>query len=321
MDQLSGFTPDDWIAFLRECLTTWNKPGSLTRFVLGPSAPQRCTDPLLLKIKALSEETSSIIITHTLETKVQRVTGTLFYGKSVIGHLHDLGVLGKNVGLIRCVWASEHDLDRIAATGTSIVHCPVSNLKLGSGIAPLETMLRKGINVGLGTDNTSCNDSQNLFEVMKFAALLPKIAHEAFSEWPDAKRIFSLATAGGAKIAQMAGHVGTLAPGARADLAILDLKTPAFLPVGSVERNLVYSENGSSVETVIVDGRIVMKENSMLPVNEDDLYLEIKEASARLKREHHSVYEKAEEIYPYFKEAYFRCHQDFKKMSEGAVRR
>jgi len=321
MDQLSGFTPDDWIAFLRECLTTWNKPGSLTRFVLGPSAPQRCTDPLLLKIKALSEETSSIIITHTLETKVQKVTGTHFYGKSVIGHLHDLGVLGKNVGLIHCVWASEQDLDRIAATGTSIVHCPVSNLKLGSGIAPLETMLRKGINVGLGTDNTSCNDSQNLFEVMKFAALLPKIAHEAFSEWPDAKRIFSLATAGGAKIAQMAGHVGTLAPGARADLAILDLKTPAFLPVGSVERNLVYSENGSSVETVIIDGRIVMKDKKIPSVSEDDLYLEIREAAARLKREHRSVYEKAEEIYPYFKEAYFRCHQDFKKLSEGAARR
>ena len=119
----------------------------------------------------------------------------------------------------------------------------------------------------------------------------------------------------------MAGHVGTLAPGARADLAILDLKTPAFLPVGSVERNLVYSENGSSVETVIIDGRIVMKDKKIPSVSEDDLYLEIREAAARLKREHRSVYEKAEEIYPYFKEAYLQCHQDFKKFSEGAVGR
>ena len=107
-----------------------------------------------------------------------------------------------------------------------------------------------------------------------------------FSEWPDAKRIFSLATAGGARIAQMPGEVGTLAPGAKADLAILNLKTPAFLPVGSVERNLVYSENGSSVETVIIDGRIVLKDKKIPAISEDDLYLEIKETAARLKLEH-----------------------------------
>jgi cytosine/adenosine deaminase-related metal-dependent hydrolase len=319
MDQLSGFTPDDWISFLRQCIDTWNKPGELTRFILGPSAPQRCTDTLLLKIKSLSEETDTFIITHTLETKVQVVTGAHFYGSSVIGHLKDLRFLGKNVALVHCVWASEKDLDQIASAGASIVHCPVSNLKLGSGIAPLETILSKKINVGLGTDNTSCNDSQNLFEVMKFAALLPKIRHEAFSNWPDATQIFSLATTGGARIAQMAGKVGTLAPAARADLVILDLNNPSFVPVGSVERNLVYSENGSSVDTVIIDGKIVMLNRKILTVRENDLYSEIREAAARLKREHRSVYEKAEEIYPYFEEAYFRCHQEFKTGSLGTT--
>jgi 5-methylthioadenosine/S-adenosylhomocysteine deaminase len=321
MDQLTGFTLDDWIAFLRECLTTWNKPNALTHFILGPSAPQRCTDPLLLRIKALSDETGAIIMTHTLETKVQKVTGPHLYGKSVIAHLDDLRLLGKNTALIHCVWASEQDLDQIAGAGASIVHCPVSNLKLGSGIAPLETMLAKNINVGLGTDNTSCNDSQNLFEVMKFAALLPKIGHEEFSRWPEAKQVFRLATAGGAAVAQMSGEVGSVLPGDKADLVILDMKTPAFLPVGSVERNLVYSENGSSVETVIIDGKIVMKDRKLLTVLEDDLYPEIREAAARLKKEHRSVYEKAEEIYPYFKEAYFRCHQEFKKTSEKGLRK
>jgi cytosine/adenosine deaminase-related metal-dependent hydrolase len=204
------------------------------------------------------------------------------------------------VSLAHCVWVSEQDLQIIAETGASVVHCPISNLKLGSGVAPLERMLEKQIPVGLGTDNTSCNDAQNIFEVMKFAALLPKIRHEKFEQWPTAHQIFRMATWNGGRIAGREGETGTLRPGNRADLTLLDLNRPSFLPVGEIQRNLVYSENGRSVHTVIVDGKVVVENRKTVNVSEPDLYEEITETAKRLKRDHQSVYEKAQEIFPYF---------------------
>ena len=314
MDGSAGLSVDDWERFLRECIRTWKNPHELTQFILAPSAPQRCTNELLLRIKGLADEYKCMIMTHTLETRIQRVIGEVFYGKSMIHHLRDIGFLGPQVLLAHCVWVTEEDLDTISESGASIVHCPVSNLKLGSGVAPLERMLDKKITVSLGTDNTSCNDTQNMFEVMKLAALLPKIWHEQFERWPKAMDIFKMATQNGAKVAKREGKVGTLKPGARADLTLLDLDTPSFLPVGEIQRNLVYSENGRSVHTVIVGGEIILENKKITKVSEPDLHEEIVEAARKLKRDHQSVHEKAQEIYPYFEKAYFRCHDRFKNM-------
>jgi 5-methylthioadenosine/S-adenosylhomocysteine deaminase len=314
MDQAKQFTPQGWISFLRDCLAAWNHPEELTRFILAPSAPQRCTDDLLIKMKGLSEQANTFLMTHTLETKVQKITGPLLYGKSVIGHLADLGILGRNISLVHCVWVSDEDLDLIASSGASVVHCPISNLKLGSGIAPLEKMIQRKILIGLGTDNTSCNDTQNIFEVMKFAALLPKVQHSDFSRWPESAEILKMATIGGAGIARMEGQVGKLTPGSKADLVLLDLRNISFLPMGKIERNLVFSENGGAVDTLIVNGDIILQNKRITKINEAEIYLEIEDAATRLKKEHRSVYEKAEEIYPYFKEAYFRCHKKFDEM-------
>ena len=256
MDRCPPPSAEDWTGFLREALQAWSRTEGLTGFLLAPSAPQRCTDRLLRKIRELSDEHGCIVQTHVLETKAQRVTGESIYGKSIVGHLMDLGFLGERTSLVHCVWVSEQDLDMISEAGTSVVHCPISNLKLGSGVAPIESMLRRGINVALGTDNTSCNDSQNVFEVMKLAALLPKVGHGDFSRWPQAVENFRMATDAGARILGMNGQVGTLLPGSRADLTILNLDTLSFLPLGKMERNLVYSENGRSVESVMITGRL-----------------------------------------------------------------
>lgn len=315
MDGSAGLSVDDWERFLRECIRSWKNPNELTQFILAPSAPQRCTNELLLRIKGLADEYKCMIMTHTLETRIQRVIGEVFYGKSMIHHLRDIGFLGPQVLLAHCVWVTEEDLDTISESGASIVHCPVSNLKLGSGVAPLERMLDKKITVSLGTDNTSCNDTQNMFEVMKLAALLPKIWHEQFERWPKAMDIFKMATQNGAKVAKREGEVGTLKPGARADLTLLDLDTPSFLPVGEIQRNLVYSENGRSVHTVIVGGEIILENKKITKVSEPDLHEEIVEAARKLKRDHQSVHEKAQEIYPYFEKAYYKCHDHFRTMN------
>jgi cytosine/adenosine deaminase-related metal-dependent hydrolase len=314
MDRSSSFGVEQWERFLRECLKLWGDSSPKVRFVLGPSAPQRCTDQLLLRIKELGLEFDRVIVTHVLETKVQRVSGERFYGKSILRHLKDLGFLGPRVALVHCVWVSDDDLNLIAESRASIIHCPVSNLKLGSGIAPLESMLAKKIPVGLGTDNTSCNDSQNMFEVMKFAGLLPKINHGKFERWPTALDIFHLATSNGAKIAGKEGEMGTLKIGNRADLVILNLKGPSFLPVGELQRNLVYSENGRSVHTVIAGGEIILENGKLTRVNEADLHEEILEVAARLRKDHRSVFEKAQEIFPYFQKAYIKCHEEFSAM-------
>ena len=318
MDGSAGLNVEDWTRFLKACLDQWGKPNEPIRFVLAPSAPQRCTDRLLHRVMELAGEYNSQIMTHTLETRIQRVIGEVFYGKSIIRHLRDTGFLSPRVLLAHCVWVTEEDLDAISETGAAIVHCPVSNLKLGSGVAPLERMLGKNITVSLGTDNTSGNDAQNLFEVMKLATLLPKIWHERFDRWPTAMDVFKMATHNGARVVKKEGEIGTLKVGARADLTLLDLDTSSFLPVGEIQRNLVYSENGRSVHTVIVEGEIVLENKRLTKVNASDLREEIMEAARKLKMDHQSVYEKAQQIYPYFEKAYFRCHDRFKSM--GYVR-
>ena len=128
MDQSAGFRVDDWERFLRECLIAWKNPDELTQFILAPSAPQRCTDELLLRVKDLAGEYNCRVMTHALETRIQRVTGEVFYGKSIIRHLKDIGFLGPHVLLVHCVWASEEDLDDNFRNGG--LRCPLPGEQL-----------------------------------------------------------------------------------------------------------------------------------------------------------------------------------------------
>ncbi len=302
--------PKEQLAYARALHARWNGPDSRVRFSLNPSAPQRCADAFLGDLWALGEELDLPIFTHVLETKVQAVTGRVFYGKTLVAHMEELGLLTPRTNLIHSVWVTEEDIGRIARGGASVVSNPASNLKLGAGIAPLRKLLTAGVNIALGSDGTETNDRHNAFETMKFASLLQKVAGPDIGGSLTARDAFRMATEGGARCAGLGEEIGVLAPGRRADLVILDLQKPHFVPLNNILNHLVYCEDGSSVRASVIDGEVVMEDGKIQTVDEAALLEETSEVAARYFEKHRGGFRFAEELAPYFWKIHRRCAEE-----------
>ena len=247
---------------------------------IGPSAPQRCTDELLLMAAELAESREAVLHLHAVETRAQRLMGRKLYGRSTLTHLEALGVLGSRTSLAHAIWIEPDDLERIARSGTAIVHNPVSNARLGSGFCPLADYLDHGIRVGLGTDSACCNDSNNLLETTKWAGLLHNMVLP-HARWIGADKALDLATRGSADAIGLGGDVGELAPGKRADITLVDLDVPGFTPLHDPVRQLVLAESGSSVVHVLVDGELVVHQRRVTRIDERSILAEAREIAAR----------------------------------------
>ncbi len=263
------------LALNEELRRRWHGREGRVRIVLSASAPQRCTDGFLLGLDDLSRRWHVPLLTHALETKTQVVTGRELYGTTIIEHLADLGLLSDRLSVAHGIWMTDADVARAAKHGTVVVHNPVSNLKLGSGLLPLCSLVDQGVAVALGTDGSSSNDSLNMFEVMKYTALIHKIASPVTERWPSAREVLHWTLRGGARCTGLCGQVGVLAPGYKADIIILRRKAPAFTPFHRVCNHLVYCEDGRDVETVLVGGRVVVRNGRPVTVNPDRIFEEI----------------------------------------------
>lgn len=292
----------------RACARRWNLPGRRVRFGIGPSGPQRCSDALLEAMAEVAEECDLPIYIHALETRTQAAMGRVVYGKSLIERLRDLGVLSPRVTLSHAVWVTPADIEILASTGAMTCHLPVSNLKLGSGIAPVPRLLRAGVPVALGSDGVMGNDSLNMFEAVKFAALLHKVREPEPDRWLGAREALRMATAGGARSARLDG-IGTIAVGNRADLVILDLRRAAFAPRNDLLQQMVYAENGSAVDMVLVDGRIVVEGGRLLTVDEAAVAAEVTRDAAAFHARNTEGRRRTAELVPYFRQMYERSWQ------------
>jgi len=303
-----GALPPDseMLDLLNWMIDKWNDQDGHLHVALAPSAPQRCTDDFLLAMDDLSRQRHLPINMHIQETRVQAVTGPVFYGKSIVEHVASLGMLSPRLSIIHGVWLSDHDIELISAGSTSVVHNPISNLRLKSGIAPVREMLQAGVNVALGNDNNCANDAQNLFQAMKFAALLPEVAGPGFGGWEPAREALRMATGGGAKAVLMEDTIGSLEVGKRADIVLLDLNTQAFTPLNDPVRQLVYSETGHSVDTVLVNGNVVMENKNFVNLDERALLQEASEIGKSLHEEHQKAAQWANELRPYLERMYSR---------------
>jgi 5-methylthioadenosine/S-adenosylhomocysteine deaminase len=261
------------------------KSGRLN-FMIAPSAPQRCSPDLMAACMDLAIEKQVPFHTHILETKTQAVTGHMLHGKSLIAYMHDLGLLKRNTTIAHSVWVSDEDMRLMGEAGVSVAHNAVSNLKLGAGIAPIRCLLDAGVTIGLGTDGVSSNDTSRIFDVMRVAGLVHSAAGPDYETWVSADEILTMATIGGAKTALLEQVTGSLEIGKAADLLILDLKTYPFMPLNDVAKHLVYSENGSSIKTVMVAGRIVMQDGRLTTVDEKAVFDEIAELVPAYLAEH-----------------------------------
>jgi 5-methylthioadenosine/S-adenosylhomocysteine deaminase len=285
------------------------RPASDTlHWAVAPFAPQRCTPKMLEGCAALAEKHDLAVYTHVYETRGQALIARerfAQHGGSLISYLESTGLLGPRLNIVHSVWISRAEMDRMAQADAGIVLNHLSNLKLKSGIAPVCDLRAAGVRLGLGCDNCSGSDVQSAFQAMKMFCLLaavsepepgPGLAHEALRH----------ATTGNARTAGLAGRLGALKPGYKADMILIDLDDVAYLPYNSAARQLVYTEAGRGVESVIVDGRVVIKERKVTAFDEDALRREVAGLMRHFIADYDAVVASRKRALPYMLEAHRR---------------
>ncbi len=298
---------EEYLGFCNEALRRYHGRTGRLRYVIAPSGPQRCTDDLLAAAAELSAQWDTTYHIHVLETRVQAVTGRELYGTTLVQHLARVGALSERTTLGHGIWLTPGDIALLAEAGASVAHNPVSNLKLDSGILAWRELHDAGVNVALGTDGASSNDSQRMTDVIKTAALLHKVSSPDFERGPTAAEVLAAATRNGAQSCRLGGETGRIAAGYKADVVLYDRDSLAFTPENDLVRQLVYCENGSSIREVIVDGQSVVRDGRCTTIDEDSLLAEVREAAPALLADHAAV-ERANLVFePYFREIYRRC--------------
>ncbi|MEA3115648.1 MAG: 5-methylthioadenosine/S-adenosylhomocysteine deaminase [Caballeronia sp.] len=278
-------TPDAWFAFLGEQVQNRHPQTNRVGVLVAPSAPQRCTPGFLARCRAFADEHALPVITHVQETRLQIVTAQAFYGKPMVQYLDEQGFLKPGTSLIHAVWLSDDEIARIAASGATVQHNPWSNLMLGSGVQPTRQLLDAGVNVSLGSDGCSSTVTGNMLNVVGSAAALSKIRGTDYSRWLTAAEALRAGTIGGAGALGMAGQLGVIAPGYRADLVAYRTDTINFSPLTDPVRQLVYAERGTSIDSMFVAGRCVMRNGRLTNIDEHAILREIAGTYDNLKAE------------------------------------
>ena len=281
---------------------------SRINWALGPTSPEFCSPALLEGLAELSAAHDLPVVTHIYESKSMTLAGRLFFpefGGSQVKYLEKVGLLGPRLCLAHSIWMLPEEIEMLAATGTNVMLNPVGNLKTRSGVAPIRHYLDAGVSIGLGCDNCSCSDAQNMFQAMKLFAGLAAVS-DPEPGGPSAADTLRIATLGGARALGLGDDIGSLAPGKKADMSILDLANPNFVPLNSAVRQLVFTEAGQSVETVIVDGRVVMREGRLQTIDEGELRDAVEVVMPGLLKDLEEVSDRVETLSPYLLEAWRR---------------
>lgn len=287
------------LATCREILRGWPFDRARVRPALGPTIPMHCSDEFLTACRDLAREFEVGIQMHVAESRGQAVSGLKQYGKTLTAHLDGLGLLGPRFTAAHGVWLDRDDMKRLANAGGSVAHNPPSNVRLGAGVAGIRLMLDAGVRVGVGTDSPSSSDTQNMFEAMRWASYLSRLATPDYERWISADEAFTMATQGSADVLGMGGQIGRLAPGFRADIVLLDLARPDFVPLNDALLQLVFSEAGGAVDTVMIDGRVVLDRGRLVTVDEPKVRAAAEAAATRLREANAGLAASARALAPF----------------------
>ncbi|WP_340401731.1 amidohydrolase [Paenibacillus sp. FSL H8-0079] len=248
----------------------------------GPHSPYTCPVEPLREVIAMAVAEDIPLHIHLAETKEEVVKIRERYGMTPTEYLEEAGMFEQaHVLLAHGVHLNRRDIGRLKGMRGGVAHNPVSNLKLGCGIAPITEMLAQGINVGMGTDGAGSATTVDMFEEIKAATWLQKLDYGDPTRLP-AKEVLSMATRGSANLLGLQHEVGVLEVDRKADLILIDLAKPHLQPVHEVESLLAYSVNGADVDTTIVNGQILMRGRKLLTIDEEELYREVKVRAKRI---------------------------------------
>ena len=271
--------PDEYIKRAREFVRSFLNE-DLVFPVVCPHAPYTCSPPTLLKAKELAQEFDLFIHIHVAETKAEVERSKEEFGKPPVKHLDDLGFLSEKVICAHMVWLEEEEREIVKERGAVVVHCPESNLKLGSGIAPIPDYLRRGIKVALGTDGAASNDNLNMLEEMSTMAKLHKGASLDASAI-RAQEVLRVATEAG--FSALGIKAGRIEEGYEADLILIDTSRPHFQPLYDPIAQVVYSAMASDIDTVLCRGRVLMEKGEVKTLDEEEVLYEAKRWGEKIK--------------------------------------
>jgi 5-methylthioadenosine/S-adenosylhomocysteine deaminase len=262
---------DEILTDLERLFSQWQGADRL-KIANGPLALWRCSPDTLRRSRELAQQYGSFTHFHVAESQDEVQLSLDEWGRRPVEWLADIGVLGADTQVVHAVWVDEAEIDLLAQSGTPVIHCPVSNAVLGSGIAPVADLLRQGVPVRLGTDGPASNDTQDVWETMKTAVQLARASALDATALPPAAAL------------QLAMVTDALRPGDPADLIIVNLNHPRAMPVHDVASALVLSTQGSDVEAVIVGGQVLLRDGQVLGLDEAALLDACRRAVSHLRQ-------------------------------------
>jgi 5-methylthioadenosine/S-adenosylhomocysteine deaminase len=275
-------TNEQAMAYVEEFVKHW-QGNPLIVAAIAPHAPYTVSEDHLKAVRAFSDRTGAPIVIHISETKREVDDSIKARGASPIDYLNRIGFLNNRVIAAHVVWPSEEELGLLKSLGVGIVHNPQSNMKLASGVAPVPQMLKENLPVGLGTDGAASNNDLSMWEEMDTAAKL----HKLISRDPkvvSAEEAFDMATLRGARALHLDKEIGSLEKGKRADLVIVDMDDLNQMPSYNIYSDLVYATKAADVRTVIIEGRVIMRDRRLLTLNEETIKADARRFRERIVR-------------------------------------
>jgi len=274
-------TPQDALSCTKRFIEKWGHD-SLINIAIESHSLYTCSESLLLAARDMAREYHLPLALHLLESREEVKILTKKLQMKAIDYLRKQDMLGPDLIAFHCVCMDDDDIAIFADYGCNVVHNPESNMKLASGIAPVAAMINKGINVGLGTDGCASNNNLDLFQEMDTAAKLGKLSNLDPTDM-SAQTVLAMATSYGAHALGMGQIIGKLRPGMKADLIIIDMDKPHLIPMYNPYSHLVYTVGGADVETVLINGQLVMENRRLITIDEARVLAEVRRISEKVR--------------------------------------
>jgi 5-methylthioadenosine/S-adenosylhomocysteine deaminase len=275
--------PADNVSYAQKFVQKWVGVTPLITPSVFCHSPYTCSEATLKKAKDAADANGVLFQIHTAETKDEYVSIQTKHHTTPVKYLDKIGILDQNTLLVHAVWLDDDDIEIIAKRGASVSHNPESNMKLASGIAPIPALLKAGVTVGLGTDGCASNNNLDLFSEMDTAAKLHKV-NAMDPTLMEAATVLKMATIAGARSLGLQDITGSLEIDKKADVIIIGTHKPHLVPVYNPVSHIVYSAQGSDVQDVIVDGRILIKDRKLLTVDIESIIKKVIRFSDNIKK-------------------------------------
>lgn len=299
----SSMSPEEYFDLMKNIMEKHNGKGKVN-FVVGVDGPQRCSDELMKMTAKFVQEHDCGWHTHILETKTQAIASYNRYGKGLIEYIDDLGLLNPKTSFVHYIWVTDIERELVRKNQVNIVHCPSSSLHLGSGVAPVDQLVKEGNKVAIGTDGGN-SGNLNMLEKIRLTADLHNLAQPDYDYWLSAKQSLQMCYDNGSRV-MMRNDIGKIDVGYAADLVFINTNNILWQPIRDITTQLVYMETGQNIVRVMVDGVTVVKDGKSVLVDEQSLISEAMEISEKLSSTTKEAFIRLEQQHPYFRNMYLR---------------